>query len=76
MKSTEDLDDLLQRIYALPVQAQRECLLHFFSDVLAGMPASAVRELRAHLLRAFPPCPVQDLMIEVLDGQLALRELR
>lgn len=76
MAANDDFEDLVIRIEPLSPNEQREILLGYFNGILNGMVTSEVRRLRAHYLAVFPPCPVQDMMIEVLDGHLALREMR
>lgn len=75
MKSLEDFEAFKQQIGKLPIDEQREHLLQYFSSMIAEMPLTQVPALREHLLGTFPPCSVQDLMIEVLDGNLALNEI-
>jgi hypothetical protein len=75
MAANDDFEDLVNRIEPLSPNEQREILLGYFNGILNGMQASEVRALRAHYLTVFPPCPVQDMMIEILDGHHALREI-
>jgi hypothetical protein len=76
VKAEDDFEDLVVRIEPLSPNEQREILLGYFNGILGGMESSEVQALRAHFLAIFPSSSVQETMIEVLDGQLALRELR
>jgi hypothetical protein len=66
---------LIARVTPLSPFEQREILLGYFNGILNGMETPMIVQLKAHLLKTCPRCPVQDTMIEVLDGHMALREI-
>lgn len=77
---SNDNDDIAARIIAsiaaLPLHEQAEAILALISRALKDMPAEAVRDIKAEIEAHFPgEIPIVRSTLELIDGQLALREI-
>ncbi len=54
---------------------QFETLLTYFNDVIRTMDTDSLRIMRAALLRMHPGAPEEIVVLEVIEGLLALRDL-
>ena len=82
---TADLDrdksfaDALTQISFLPASERVDALLKYFVGVLSSMDCGTIRSLRDQVMERFGTCGCSfetcRLMIEFINGHLALREL-
>lgn len=70
---------VMAQISFLPAHQRIDALLAYFVDVIDRMEPSSVRELRDQVMARFSTCgcsfETSRLMIEFINGHLALREL-
>lgn len=71
----DDLDDFLARLAPLSPLEQKEMLLGYFTAILAGLCPPQVEQLHAHFTVHLPPTPEKVLILEIIEGHLALRRL-
>ena len=68
----------MSRIAALPANERVDACLKFFAEILNAMDAGTIRHLRDQIMPRFAMCGCSfdtcQLMIEFINGQLALRE--
>lgn len=75
-----DKDDIaakiLASIAALPLAEQAEAIHALIGSAIKQMPIENIREIRAEILSQFSiDIPIVSSTIELIDGQLALREI-
>jgi hypothetical protein len=73
-------DDITARILAsiatLPLEERADAIYAFISSALKVLPVSSIYELRTEILAEFEEDdPIVELMIALIDGQVALREI-
>jgi hypothetical protein len=73
-------DDIASRIIAsiaaLPLHEQTEAIHSLISTALKQMPLEAIYEIRAEIQEQFPTgIPIVRSTLDLIDGQLALREI-
>ena len=56
-------------------EEKQEMLLGYLAAGIKQHTRDEVLLLRAYLIRQFPPSPVLELMLQVLDGHLEMRQL-
>lgn len=70
---------VMAQISFLPAHQRIDALLAYFVDVIDRMEPNVVRELRDQVMARFSTCgcsfETTSLMIEFINGHLALREL-
>jgi hypothetical protein len=76
----EPNDDIASRIIAtiaaLPLHEQVDAIHALISGALKQMPLEAIYEIRAEILDQFTDeIPIVRSTLELIDGQLALREI-
>jgi hypothetical protein len=76
MKGSDELEPYLCRVAAILPHRQFEQLLEHFAERLAEWDRGYVLMLRDQLLSKAAQNPQVALMIEVLDGHLALRDIQ
>ena len=68
----------MAEIAALPPAERIDALLRFFADVLSAMDSATIRRMRDQLMTRFATCGCSfetcELVIEFINGQLALRD--
>lgn len=69
----------MAQISVLPAHKRIDALLAFFVQVINAMDLNAVRDLRNQVMDRFATCgcsfETTQLMIQFIDGHLALREI-
>ena len=60
----------------LTLQEQADELLRYFSAVIEGIDTDDLLALRRRCSAVRPGSPGQDTLLHVIDGELALRQLR
>ncbi len=70
------LDGFLQSLPPCSDEEKREMLLNYFSAIIEPMDRATLLALRAHLRTLHPGTTEEAIITEVIDGQLALREIR
>lgn len=74
--NTDMIARILASLAALPPEEQREAIAQLISEVIRGMPAERIVEIRAEIARDLDQhIPVVQATLDLLDGQLALREI-
>jgi hypothetical protein len=72
--------DAMAQISTLPPSERIDALLGFFRDVLNRMDSGTIRKLRDQVMARFSTCGCSfetcELVIEFINGHLALREAR
>ena len=68
-------DEFLKCISTLPPEAQTEMVLRYFAHEVGKMDQSLVKGTRAHLLRVLPDDAHRQSLIDLIDGNLALRDI-
>lgn len=73
-------DDMASRIMAsiaaLPLHEQPDAILTLISTALKQMPLETIHEIRAEIQEQFPAeIPIVRSTLDLIDGQLALREI-
>jgi hypothetical protein len=71
----DDIDELIARMPPMSEAEELEILLGYFSALLEPLETRHVAALRRRASREYTGTPLQDQMIEVIEGELALREL-
>ena len=71
--------DVITQISLLPANTRIDALLEIFVGILDAMDSSTIRSLRDQVMERFSTCGCSfdtcRLMIEFINGHLALREL-
>jgi len=70
----DNFDDFLDDIQPMTPEEQREMLLRYFALQICGVDRATLLATRAHVQK-LPEEPERETLIEVIDGQLALREI-
>ena len=75
----ESFATVMAQISVLPAHQRTDALLAFFVQVINAMDADTVRGLRNQVMARFSTCgcsfETMRLMLQFIDGHLALREL-
>src|SRR5262245_57687485 len=67
---------IMAAISALPVEERAEAIHALLSDMLKHMPRESILEMRQEVLDQFDPeIPIIGSTIDLIDGQLALRDI-
>ena len=67
---------ILASIAALPLHEQADAIHSLISGVLKEMPVETIYEIRAEIETQFPEeIPIVQSTLNLIDGQLALREI-
>jgi hypothetical protein len=67
---------ILASIAALPVHEQADAIHALIGGALKQMPRDVIHEIRAEIVDQFPDeIPVVRATLDLIDGQLALREI-
>lgn len=69
------LETILLRIAAMPQQERAETLLGYFVRLIESMDRPTLAAFRAVCVSSIPLSTQKDTLIEVIDGQLALRQI-
>ena len=77
MRPNDDIASrLIASIAALPLHEQTEAIHSLISSALKQMPLETIHEIRAEIQAQFPPyIPIVRSTLDLIDGQLALREI-
>jgi hypothetical protein len=77
MNSNEDLtSQILNSLSALPAEDQAEVILAVISAALKGMTVFRILEIRTEIAGELNPnLPLVRAALELIDGQVALREI-
>ncbi len=75
MTPPDNIDDTLGDSEPLPSDDEIETLLECTAAGLSHLDHAMLLELRAHMLRTVPDSPERTTLNEMIDGQLALREI-
>jgi hypothetical protein len=77
MGSNDDLAArILASIAALPLHEQADAIHALIGNALKQMPRDAIYDIRAEIVEQFPEdIPIVRSTLELIDGQLALREI-
>lgn len=73
-------DDIASRILAsiaaLPLHEQADAIHALIGSALKQMPVASILEIREEITSQFPDdIPIVEATIDLIDGQLALREI-
>ena len=71
----DDPDDYLGRLPPMTDSEKVEVLLCHFAAIIHDMSTPTLRAFRAHCAAKTPRGPDDETMLEVIDGELALREI-
>lgn len=77
MGSNDDIASrILASIAALPLHRQTDAIHALIGSALKQMPLETIHEIRAEIVGQFPQeIPIVDSTLNLIDGQLALREI-
>ena len=75
MDPSPEFEDYLDRLEPLTPEDQIEELLKCASAVMAPHNRSELLVLRDYLLSTLPDSPPRQTLIEIIEGQIALREI-
>lgn len=71
----DDIDELIARMPPMTEAEEREILLGYFNALLEPVETCHIIALRRRAEREYTGTPLQDAIIDVLGGELALREM-
>jgi hypothetical protein len=72
---SDDFESFLENLAPLTDAEQAELLLTYFNEVLKGLSTDALRMLRWRVSEMHPGTPEETMVLEVIDGLIALRDL-
>lgn len=75
MEPPKNLDDFLDDIEPMTPEEQCEMLLRFASAEIGSHDSTLLILLCDHLLRTLPDNEHRQTLIEVIEGQIALRDI-
>ena len=76
MEPPLNFDDFLGQIEPMEPEAQYEMLLRYISASVEHKTSADLRMLCAHLLRTLPDDRHRATLVEVIEGKIALREIK
>jgi hypothetical protein len=71
----ESLDEIARQLPPLGEVEQAELLLTYFARIIETMDTATLHAFRAHCARRSEGTEIENTMLDVLDGQIALRQL-
>lgn len=75
MNPDQELANILRQLAPLPDRERSEALLACFAAAVGEMDTASLRQFRAFCAACDDGTTAERTMLEVIDGQLALREL-
>ena len=69
------MEAIARQLAGLTEAEQAETLLYYFVDAISDMDTPTLLAFKEHCRRRSEGTDVENAMIEIIDGQLALREL-
>ncbi|MDO8539467.1 MAG: hypothetical protein Q7S40_03435 [Opitutaceae bacterium] len=75
MNPHEEFGEILRRVAPLPASGKGESLLDYFSRAIQTMDTLSLMEFRDFCAAQNEETDAEVTMLEIIDGQLALREI-
>lgn len=75
MNPRDDIDDVLARLPAYSDAERAADMLRFFSALIETLEPDTLQEMRRRCIARHDGTPAHETILELIDGELALREL-
>jgi hypothetical protein len=75
MNPDDEFTEILRRVAAMPAAEKAEMLLSYFTLAIQSMDTASLRQFRRYCWERSEETEAETTMLEIIDGQLALREI-